>query len=101
MRVVAELGIADRQRHQMSDVGEGEIAAVGRGTRDRLHPDRAAGASAGLDEKLLARTSCSEWVSHEPGQGVGSPAGRKVLTMRTGRDGHSSAPRPSTRSTRS
>jgi hypothetical protein len=78
MRVVAELGIADRQQHQMSDVGEGEIVAVGRGTRDRLHPDRTAGAGAGLDEKLLLERR-AQVVSHEPGQGVGGPAGRKSV----------------------
>jgi hypothetical protein len=76
VRVVAQLGIADRQEHQLSDVGEYEVVTVGWGTRDRLHRDRAARAGAGLDEKLLLEDS-RQMVSDETGKDIGGAAGSK------------------------
>ena len=89
-RVVAELGIADRQQHQLGDVGEREIVAAGRRIGDRLHADRAAGAGAGLDEELLLEHT-RQVVGHQAVRTSAVPPAAKVLTMRTGRDGHSSA----------
>src|SRR5262245_31376957 len=88
-RVVAQLGIADRQEYQLSDVGEHEVVTVGWGSRDRLHRDRAARTGTGLDEKLLLEGSC-QIVGDETGEDIGGAAGCKCIDH-TGRDGHSSA----------
>ena len=76
LRVVAELGVAERQQHQLSDIAEHEIVAVGRRIGDRLHADRAAGAGASLDEELLLEFG-REMVGDQAGENVGGAAGGK------------------------
>ena len=89
-RIIAELGIADRQEHQLSDVGEHEVVTVGW----ELATDCTAiapPAPARVSTKNCCLKTVVRWSATRRVGTSAVPPAANVLTMRTGRDGHSSA----------
>jgi hypothetical protein len=79
--IVVERGIDRIRGHNLQQ----RVAICGR-LRDRLGADVAAGAGAVLNDELLAE-ALRQPLTHQARLDVGSPAGGKPTTMRTGRDG--------------